>query len=145
MILSVILNVIFLSVILFFVSILIRNKRKQKIREENKRNNLINKINYFLGELKSAKTLQEIYVLHIQIWASGIRNEYIGPNKYGMFRTDDILLMKPSEVYLGNIWGLFTKPLPFWELQLDNERNIVFQQYRDTLVSNLLSIRKSLY
>ena len=68
----------------------------------------------FIRRLEKSDSLLDLFSLHRQIWDSGIRNANIGPNEYGMFRTDDISRMKPDEVFLGNIFGLFTLPLPQW-------------------------------
>jgi hypothetical protein len=51
--------------------------------------------------------------LHKEVWAAGFQNENLGPDSCGMFRTESIPNMKPEEVYLGNIWGLWTKNIPF--------------------------------
>lgn len=114
-----------------------KNERKEqlskKIQEVEKRNRLIT---YFIHQLELAETLDDVFVLHIKIWANGLRNPNFGPDSCGMFRTDDILLMDKTEVYLGNIWGLWTKPLPCWEGDLEN-RATVLKQYKNLLISNL--------
>lgn len=94
----------------------------------------------FISLLEDADTLGELYILHIQIWGSGIRPYNIGPDQYGMFRTDDILTMSPKEVWLGNICGLFTKSLVFWEENKESDPGAykaVVAQYKTLLLSNL--------
>ena len=124
----------------FFFAYLIKrdNKRKKKLREA-KINELIP---YFISRVQTAETLNEVYMLHLQIWANGIHHPNFGPNKYGMFRTKDILLMRKEEVFLGNIWGLNTKSLPFWEKQDEQTRTIVLNQYKNQLISNLKTLIK---
>lgn len=112
-------------------------KEKRIIRNNRIKNELIP---YFIHQLELAQTLDEIYLLHIKIWANGIRNRNIGPDQYGMFRTDDILLMNKSEVYLGNIWGLNTGSILFWE-QHPEELPTVIKQYKNHLISNLNAIK----
>lgn len=120
-----------------------RKIRKQKLlaqnEEEKQRQN--NVIRYFIKQLEQAQTLTDIFILHIQLWANGIHNPNFGPNEYGMFRTRDILLMKKEEVFLGNIWGLFTKPLPYWE-NCPDERPLIIEQYKNQLLSNLKEMLK---
>lgn len=46
--------------------------------------------------------------------------------------------MQPGEVYLGNICGLVTKQLTYWETVDDEDsKQIVIAQYRHLLLSNL--------
>ena len=59
--------------------------------------------------------------------------------------------MTPDEVYLGGIWGLLTKPIPFWEEHKDEpygcngfgiDENIslyamIVNQYKSLLLSNI--------
>lgn len=68
-----------------------------------------------------------------------------------MFRTSEIESMVPSEVFLGGIYGLNTKEIPFWEEHgseklgvngwgLNPERSlydIIFEQYRLHLLRNV--------
>lgn len=66
-------------------------------------------------ELKEVTSLCEFIVIHKQAWGFGYQNKNLGPCSHGMFRTNDIMEMKPEEVYLGNIWGLLTFNIPEWE------------------------------
>lgn len=111
-----------------------KDERRQKLKEVDE---LRIKLNYFIHQVELAKTLRDIYMCHIRLWASGIHHENFGPNEYGMFRTDDILMMTPNEVYLGNIWGLNTKTLIFWENQEDDCQKLVIEQYKNVLISNM--------
>jgi hypothetical protein len=61
-----------------------------------------------------------------------------------MFRTADINDMTKDEVYLGNINGLFTHPLTFWESQDDQDAyKTVFRQYQFHLLTNFKAIKLS--
>ncbi len=142
---SFILNIILILAIAYIAYTFYLNSVNVKLEKMEKEENLIKKIDFFLPLLEKATTLHEIYALHIQIWANGIQHEYIGPCDYGMFRTKDILTMQPNEVYLGNIWGLFTKNLEFWENAEENDKNIVTEQYKNHLIGNLKMIKQSLY
>ena len=134
---------ILVGIISLVMTFLISRARKRKLlaqnEEEKQRQN--NVIKYFIKQLEQAQTLTDVFILHIQLWANGIHNPNFGPSEYGMFRTSDILLMKKKEVFLGNIWGLFTKPLPYWETCPD-ERPLIIEQYKNQLLFNLKEMLK---
>lgn len=145
---SIILNVFFVVLVTLFIYArvkAIREAKQKKIEKERQRKTkLLEKLNYFIHQVEIAKSLRDLYILHIKIWANGIRNENFGPDKYGMFRTDDILMMVPEEIYLGNIWGLWTEPLPFWETCSVNDQKLVIKQYQNVLLSNMKDIKRDL-
>ena len=107
-----------------------------------------------LQRLNQCETLMELFNLHICLWRDGYRNVNLGPDKYGMFRTENIENMTPEEVYLGGIWGLFTKNIPFWEehrndkygcngFGIDEEQSLyemILNQYKRHLRSNIIEI-----
>lgn len=98
---------------------------------------------HFIRRLERSDDLLELFSLHRQIWDNGLRNPNIGPCEYGMFRTEDISRMKPDEVFLGNIFGLFTLPLPQWIGT--PEEPIITQQYRDHLIANVKQLQSLVY
>ena len=133
-------------------------KRLQEQQQEVERlKQIVKSANDFLQQLNLCTDLQMMVHLNKDIWGCGIRNKYIGPCEYGMFRTKDILTMKPEEVYLGDIYGLWTFSIPIWEQQKGNKYGesaatwglspditlyeIVCDQYRNHLVSNVTVIR----
>lgn len=108
----------------------------------------------FSKALDKCDSLIKMMAIHKDMWGSNFRNSNIGPNDCGYFRCKDILTMKPEEVYLGAIYGLNTFTIPQWE---DNRNalygangfglnpgvrlyDLILQQYRDHLKSNLLAI-----
>jgi hypothetical protein len=107
-------------------------------------------------ELNEAKTLEDLLNVHKHAWEIGYQNDNIAPLEWGMFRTKDILQMSPSEVYLGGIWGLSTKNIPFWNANkketmagngfgIDENRliyDLIMQQYRQHLKSNFRAIKE---
>lgn len=141
---SIILNVIFVVLVALFVYHKCEAKRKKTEREKLRKEKLLNKLDYFIHQVKIAKSLRDIYMLHIRIWANGIKCANFGPDKYGMFRTKDILMMTPEEVYLGNIWGLWTKQLPFWETCSVADQQLVIEQYQNILISNMQVMKRNL-
>ncbi|MEE0042892.1 hypothetical protein [Catenibacterium sp.] len=59
---------------------------------------LVNSYECWLTKIGNANTLSE---LHKRIWRKGFCNANLGPDKYGMFRTEDINSMTIDEVYIG--------------------------------------------
>ncbi len=116
-----------------------RAQQAEKEANDRKNKELYRKnLEFFIPKVKSAKSLRELFTLHIQLWATGVRHSNFGPDQYGIFRTQDILKMTPDEVFLGNICGLFTKPMSFWENTTDEDsKQIVTSQYKHLLLSNL--------
>ena len=145
---SIILNIILVIVVLLFVISKIittrRIKQRKEKKEEGRKQTLLDKLDYFIHQVELAESLRELFILHIKIWANGIQHKNFGPNQYGMFRTNDILMMVPEEVYLGNIWGLHTKPLPFWETQTSENQELVIKQYKTILISNMNNLKTTL-
>ena len=68
-----------------------------------------------VDNLEAATSLGDLLVIHKQAWGFGYQNENLGPCSSGMFRTKDIMEMKPEEVFLGDIYGLCTFNIPKWE------------------------------
>ena len=97
----------------------------------------------YLSEISKADSLMGLFDLHKRMWAEGIRHANIGPNEFGMFRTDNISAMKPSEVFLGNVYGLWTAPLNEWVGTRDE--HIIKEQYRNHLSSNVDWLRSLIY
>ena len=95
----------------------------------------------------ASKTLEGVLDLHKKAWGLGYQNSNLAPCEYGMFRTKDISTMKPEEVFLGNVYGLWTFPIPKWENQktemYDKDisvYDIVLNQYKRVLHSNVKAI-----
>lgn len=122
--------------------------------EAIKKEELIVRRENLVKELRECTTLQEVLNLHKRIWNLGYQYESIGPCPYGMFRTKDITNMKPEEVFLGGIWGLFTKNISFWEENKDEKYgangfglnpelslyDMILKQYKNHLISNINAI-----
>lgn len=107
-----------------------------------------------INATEKCDSLKELLSIHKEAWIVGFQNGNLGPDKYGMFRTESIPTMKPEEVFLGGIWGLFTHAIPFWEerksqpygcngFNMDPEISlygIVLDQYKRLLISNIDNI-----
>ena len=107
-----------------------------------------------LKNLAECKSLLGLLSIHKDLWGSGFQNKNLGPNEYGMFRTKDIAQMQPEEVYLGNIFGLWTYTIPEWEknghswigfndygiVSTTTTYEVVVNQYKRFLKNNVESI-----
>lgn len=97
----------------------------------------------------ASKSLEGVLDLHKKAWGLGYQNDNLAPCEYGMFRTKDISTMKPEEVFLGNVYGLWTLPIPKWSDQKSqmydkdiSVYDIVLNQYKRILHSNVKAIYK---
>lgn len=98
----------------------------------------------FLEAIDKAETLGQLLNLHKDAWGSGFHIENLAPCPWGIFRTKSIENMVPGEVYLGNIFGLNTHAIPYWEEHKEEKYNdfktvydIVLLQYKHLLRSNI--------
>ena len=102
-------------------------------------------------ELRRASSLQELINVHKHAWDVGYRGSGLSPCPWGMFRCDNISALTLDNLYLGDIWGLWTNPGRFWEEHKDetmagngfgidpNKKvyDLIMQQYRQHLKSNI--------
>lgn len=107
---------------------------------------------YLIDSIKEAKSLYSLLQIHKTAWGAGFKSYNLGPCPYGMFRTSNILTMTPNEVYLGDIYGLFTENIYFWEINklgkfgvngfgIKEEvliYDIILNQYKNILLHNIL-------
>ncbi len=98
----------------------------------------------FLEAIDKAETLDRLLNLHKDAWGSGFQCDNLAPCPWGFFRTKSIENMVPGEVYLGNIYGLNTYTIPYWEEHKEEKYNdfktvydIVLSQYKQLLRSNI--------
>ena len=111
----VITGVALLTLIIFVIVGVMAQKNIKKKDEINKLDHQICQLNKFKGELMSHHTLEDTFKVHRQLGAMHLAwNHAICPDKYGMFRTSNIATMSMDEVFLGDIYGLWTHSLPFW-------------------------------
>lgn len=139
-----------------------RRKALKAQREEKKRcERIVGFYKEALEKIKEANSLVKLVDVHKWIWSKGFQNYNLGPCEWGMFRTESIPEMKPEEIYLGGIYGLFTKPIPFWENRSRDELygvsgyetfgvypetpiyEIIVNQYKDMLDTNVKAIYNS--
>lgn len=97
----------------------------------------------WLYQIGQANTLSELMILHKRMWREGYQNRNLGPDQYGMFRTDDINTMTIDQVYIGG-YGLNTHTIEWWEQHIDvpyDEKitcyDVIFNIYKNLLTSNI--------
>ncbi|MBO7734623.1 MAG: hypothetical protein J6S67_18835 [Methanobrevibacter sp.] len=109
-------------------------------------------------DLTRAKTLQDLINVHKHAWQIGYNSPNIAPCPWGMFRCDSIPVLTLDTLYLGDIWGLWTNNGRFWEEHKHETManngfgikedelvyDIIVQQYRQHLRSNLNAISKNM-
>ena len=147
-----------IAIIVMAVLVKLARERAKKVLRCEELNCLIAKCDEALADLGKCTTLSNILEVHKKAWKNGVRNANIGPCSYGMYRTENIENMSPSEVYLGGIYGLSTKSMNFWESMGYNEPYgangfgidpeikllpcIIVPQYKGQLESNFKAIKK---
>ena len=132
----VITGVALLTLIIFVIVGVMAQKNIKKKDEINKLEHQICQLNKFKGELMSHHTLEDTFKVHRQLGAMHLAwNHAICPDKYGMFRTSNIATMSMDEVFLGDIYGLWTHSLSFWLSYQDEDAvsEITNQYYHQVL------------
>ena len=134
---------------------LFHSKALKEYQEWRKEANFIIGWNKQLNEdLKRATTLQELINIHKHAWEIGYKSPSLSPCPWGMFRCESIPELTLNNLYLGDIWGLWTNTGRFWEehknetmsgngFGIDPEKKVydlIMQQYRQHLRSNINAI-----
>ena len=120
-----------------------RNQLKAEYEKFLEAESILGFANEVRERIETAKSLWDLVEAHKFMWEKNFRNENLAPCKWGMFRTESIPEMKPEEVYLGNIYGLWTHTIPQWENCKEDDPavyQIIFDQYRILLKSNFNKI-----
>jgi hypothetical protein len=128
---------------------------KSKLREQSKAYRSAKILHAYystaVGRINNAKDLNELLECHKDVWRYGYRNTNLSPNPYGMFRTSSIEKMTIDQVYLGDIWGLWTNNIRFWNIHKDDTMagngfgidpnkkvyDLIMDQYKYHLLSNI--------
>lgn len=135
----VITGIALLTLIIFVIVGVMAQKNIKKKDEINKLEHQICQLNKFKGELMSHHTLEDTFKVHRQLGAMHLAwNHAICPDKYGMFRTSNIATMSTDEVFLGDIYGLWTHSLTYW-LSSKNEDavSVITDQYYHQVLSGI--------
>lgn len=125
-------------------------------KEYEKSCHIVSVYSSLVNKIKNAKNLLALFELHKEAWSEGFQNKNLGPDMFGMFRCESIEDMKPSQVFLGGVYGLHTFSIPEWELRktetygvnqhgyTQNTRcyDIMVDVYKDHLLSNMYYINE---
>lgn len=135
----VITGIALLALIIFVIVGVMAQKNLKRKDEINKLEHQICQLNKFKGELMSHHTLEDTFKVHRQLGAMHLAwNHAICPDKYGMFRTSNIATMSTDEVFLGDIYGLWTHSLTYWLSSKNDEAvSIVTNQYYEQVLSGI--------
>lgn len=130
---------VIVALIIFIIVGVIAKKNQEKKNEINKLEYQIRQLNKFKDELMSHHTLEDTFKIHKQLGTMHLAwSITICPDKYGMFRTSNIATMSTDEVFLGDIYGLWTHSLTYW-LSSENDEavSIVTNQYYQQVLSGI--------
>lgn len=125
-----------LALIIFIIVGVMARKNQEKKDKKHVIEHQILQLTKFKGELMSHHTLEDTFKIHRQLGTMHLAwNHAICPDKYGMFRTSNIATMSMDEVFLGDIYGLWTHSLPFWLSYQDEDAvsKITNQYYQQVL------------
>lgn len=92
--------------------------------------------------IKRAQTLNDLLEAHKIAWKRNYRNKNLAPCEYGMFRTKDIANMTADEVYLGNIYGLWTFNITHWNNHTPSSAGLSVWGFKDGTTDVDLIIRQ---
>lgn len=131
--------IVLVALIIFIIVGVIAKKNQEKKNEINKLEHQIRQLNKFKDELMSHHTLEDTFKIHKQLGEMHLAwSIAICPDKYGMFRTKQIATMDPSEVFLGDIEGLWTHTLTFWlSCQDEDAVSKITNQYYQQVLSGI--------
>lgn len=135
----VITGITLLALIIFIIVGVTAQKHQAKKDKINILEHQILQLIKFENELKSHHSLEDTLKIHRQLDAMHLAwDKAICPDKYGMFRTKEIATMDPSEVFLGDIEGLWTHSLSYWLTCCDEDAvSIVTKQYYRRVLSGI--------
>lgn len=97
------------------------------------------------AKAENATSLPELIPIHKAAYSiletvdCPLQRSHLGPDEYGMFRSASIPELNQDNCYLGNIFGLSTRPLRKWEesRSMDPEAyRTVLKQYGGIISSN---------
>lgn len=125
-----------LALIIFIIVGVMARKNQEKKDKKHVIEHQILQLTKFKGELMSHHTLEDTFKIHRQLGAMHLAwSSAICPDKYGMFRTSNIATMSMDDVFLGDIYGLWTHTLTFWLSYQDEDAvsKITNQYYQQVL------------
>ena len=109
---------------------------KKKLIHDNLIKNNISKAKEYLSRIKNANSLDELYCIFREM-INYIDVSFI-LNPYGMFRANSLEECRTTDIFLGDINGLWTLTLNRWMQTDDTEAvKIVTNQFKNELINIL--------
>lgn len=139
-------GIILAALLIFIIVGVMAKKCQEKKNEINRLEHQICQLNKFKVELMSHHTLEDTFKIHRQLGALDLAwSPAICPDKYGMFRTKCIGTMSMDEVFLGDIYGLWTHTLTYWlSCQDEDAVSKITNQYYQQVLSGIKAEIKEL-
>ena len=125
------------AVLLIVIAILIDThyKRKSK-RSETKKRHISQAYSYLHKITYECLSLEGLYCVFREIIRDLDVSFILSP--YGIFRAKTLDDCRMSDIYLGNIYGLWTNPLNYWIKTSDKEAaTLVTEQFKEVLIDTL--------
>lgn len=127
---------ILLAFLIIFVIISLIHKYKLCIAHDTQIKNNIATAQYYLSKIENTNSLEELYCIFREITETLDVSFILSP--YGMFRANSLENCRTTDIYLGDIYGLWTFTLNEWMETKDIEaKKIVTNQFRKTLINTL--------
>lgn len=130
--------IVLISAVLFIAAaILIDTHYKRKNRRtEIKKLHISQAYSYLHKITYESLSLEGLYCVFREIIRDLDISFILSP--YGIFRAKSLDDCRMSDIYLGNIYGLWTMPLNYWVKSTDKEAvDIVTPQFKETLIDTL--------
>ena len=125
-------SIIIIIVAIIMVKQYIKCKKSDNIRKAN-----INKAYSYLHKITyECLSLEGLYCVFREIIRDLDISFILSP--YGIFRAKTLDDCRMSDIYLGNIYGLWTNPLNYWIKTSDKEAaTLVTEQFKGALINTL--------
>ena len=133
LILSILIGILLTIIVLVYGYIHIT---KKKLIHDNLIKNNISKAREYLSRIENENSLDELYCIFREM-INYIDVSFI-LNPYGMFRANSLEECRTTDIFLGDINGLWTLTLNRWMQTDDTEAvKIVTNQFKETLINTV--------
>lgn len=125
------------AVLLITAAVLIdRHYRRKNKRTETKKRHIDKAYSYLHKITYECLSLEGLYCVFREIIRDLDISFILSP--YGIFRAKTLDDCRISDIYLGNIYGLWTNPLNYWVKTSDKEAaTLVTEQFKEVLINTL--------
>ena len=133
-----VITVIALLALIIFIVVGVMAQKNRKDKKHMIEHQIL-QLTKFKGELMSHHTLEDTFKIHRQLGEMHLAwNPAICPSQYGMFRTSNIATMSMSDVFLGDICGLWMHTLTYWLTCNDEDAVIIVTgQYYEQVLNGI--------